>query len=99
MKRSKDFGRFVVTNKDLKVGEILAIEEPHFKILKSDSRYENCQEMNKFQRCAVCLKDNLMHLIPCPSCTSSKKILKLNFINLTLNLFSHVLFNSLHAKS
>lgn len=76
MRKSKNFGRFIVTSQDLKVGEILAIEEPHFKILKSDSRYESCQEMNKYQRCAVCLKDNFMDLIPCPTCTSS------NFFNL-----------------
>lgn len=73
LRRSKSCGRFIVTNKDLKVGDIVAIEEPHFKILKSDSRYESCPELNKYQRCAVCLKDNLMDLIPCPSCTSSKK--------------------------
>jgi tetratricopeptide (TPR) repeat protein len=72
MRKSKNFGRFIVTNEDLKVGDILAIEKPHFKILKSDSRYESCQEMNKYQRCAVCLKDNLMDLIPCLGCNSSK---------------------------
>lgn len=78
LKRSKNFGRYIVTNQELKVGEILAIEEPHFKILKSDSRYESCEEVNKYQRCAVCLRDNLMDLIPCPRCTSSKSI-KINF--------------------
>lgn len=73
LKKSKNFGRFIVAKKDLKVGEILAIEKPHFKILKSDQRYENCSKLNMYQRCANCLKDNLMDLIPCPSCSSSKK--------------------------
>jgi hypothetical protein len=77
LKHSDRFGRYIITNRDLNVGDILAIEEPHFKILKSDSRYDSCHEMNKYQRCAVCLQDNLLDLIPCSMCTSS------NYFNLT----------------
>ncbi|XP_070490712.1 SET and MYND domain-containing protein 4-like isoform X1 [Chironomus tepperi] len=71
LRQSDIFGRYIVTTQDLNVGDILAIEEPHFKIIKSDSRYDSCPEMNKFQRCSVCLKDNLMDLIPCPYCIST----------------------------
>lgn len=70
--RSDKFGRFIITNKDLKVGDIVAIEEPLFKIMKSDGRYENCPQSNIYQRCANCLKDNLLDLKPCELCTSSK---------------------------
>lgn len=72
LKSSKKFGRYIVTNRDLTVGDIVAIEEPHFKIIKSDERYESCRQTNKYQRCAFCLKHNLLDLIPCYGCSSSK---------------------------
>lgn len=72
MKKNKKFGRFIVTTCDLKVGEIIAIERPYFKVMKSDSRYDSCEETNKFQRCANCLKDNYLNLIPCSQCSSSE---------------------------
>ncbi|KAG5672330.1 hypothetical protein PVAND_002464 [Polypedilum vanderplanki] len=65
------FGRHIVTTRDLKVGDMLTFEEPYFKVIKSDSRYESCQELNKYQRCAACLRDNLMDLIPCKKCIST----------------------------
>lgn len=74
LRRSEKFGRYVITNRDLKVGDIVAIEKPHFKIIKSDSRYEGCQGANRYQRCAFCLKSNLLDLIPCETCSSSEWI-------------------------
>lgn len=71
LRKSEKFGRFVITNHDLKVGDIVAIEKPRFRIIKSDGRYEGCQELNKYQRCAFCLKHNLMDLIPCENCSSA----------------------------
>lgn len=71
LRQNDTFGRYIVASQDLKVGDILAIEEPYFKVLKSDARYESCQETNKYQRCSVCLQDNSMDLIPCPECCSS----------------------------
>lgn len=72
LRRSEKFGRYIVTNRDLKVGDIVAIEKPHFKIIKTDSRYDGCDEMNKYQRCAYCLRSNLLDLIPCSTCAVSK---------------------------
>lgn len=72
LRRSEKFGRFIVTNRDLVVGDIVAIEEPFFKIMKSEARYESCPDTNKYQRCAYCLKFNLLDLVPCDGCTSSK---------------------------
>ncbi|CRK89945.1 CLUMA_CG003674, isoform A [Clunio marinus] len=71
LKRSEKYGRFIITNEDLKVGDIVAVEPPHFKIIKTDSRYESCEETNRYQRCVFCLKDNLMDLIPCEICSST----------------------------
>lgn len=72
LRSSEKFGRYIVANRDLKVGDIVAIEKPHFKTIKTDSRYDGCQEMNKYQRCAFCLRSNLLDLIPCPNCLSSE---------------------------
>ncbi|KAJ6641170.1 SET and MYND domain-containing protein 4 [Pseudolycoriella hygida] len=71
LRRSEKFGRYIVANRDLSVGEIVAIEKPHFKIIKSDGRYAGCDGVNKFQRCALCLKSNLLDLIPCTNCSST----------------------------
>lgn len=74
LRRSEKFGRYIVTSKDLKVGDIVAIEQPYFKVIKTDSRYEGCEELNKYQRCTYCLRSNLLDLIPCATCSSSKLI-------------------------
>jgi SET and MYND domain-containing protein 4 len=58
------YGRCVITTKSLKTGDIVAIEEPLFKMLNKNSRYS---------RCAGCLKSNQGSLLPCPGkCTSGE---------------------------
>lgn len=65
------YGRCIITTKSLKTGDIVAIEEPFFRMVNKDSRYS---------RCAGCMKSNLGSLIPCPGkCTTCK--LQLNFMN------------------
>lgn len=51
------YGRCVITTKSLKTGDVVAIEEPLFKMLNKNSR---------LSRCAGCLKWNQGSLIPCP---------------------------------
>lgn len=68
VKCDKKFGRYIIANQDLKVGDILAIEKPFFKILKTDPDDDEYPESNLYQYCANCLNDNLMDLIPCPTC-------------------------------
>lgn len=68
--QNEKYGRYIIATQDLKVGDILAIEDPYFKVLKSDARYDSCRENNKFQRCSVCLQDNSLDLIPCLGCAS-----------------------------
>lgn len=63
LKENKKFGRYIVTNSDLKPGDIIAIEEPFYSF--TDKKV--C-----FSRCAYCLKSNKLSLIPCMSCTNSK---------------------------
>lgn len=64
----KKYGKHIVTNRELKVGDVVAIDTPKFKVIKADSRYSTCFESNTTQRCGNCLKDNLLSLIPCTSC-------------------------------
>lgn len=56
-------GRHIVTTRDLKSGDIIAIEEPFFKCIHPDVRYS---------RCSNCLKTNMLHLVPCKKCANGK---------------------------
>ncbi|KAG5677365.1 hypothetical protein PVAND_007129 [Polypedilum vanderplanki] len=50
------YGRYIKTNRPLHTGEVIAIEEPLFKMPNKDVRYK---------RCSNCLKSNQMNLLPC----------------------------------
>ncbi|CAO1315019.1 unnamed protein product [Diamesa serratosioi] len=65
------YNRKVVTTKRLKPGDVVAIEEPIFKILKADPHYGHCSQYNIYESCVNCLEPNLLSLIPCPSCNSA----------------------------
>lgn len=54
------FGRYIITNRDLKIGDLIAIEESFCLSLQAQYAY---------QRCLYCLSENLNSLIPCNSCT------------------------------
>ena len=71
VKSDKKYGRYITTNKPLNVGDIIAIEKPFFKIIKTDPEDDEYPETNVYQYCASCLSDNLMDLIPCPHCLST----------------------------
>ncbi|KAG5671093.1 hypothetical protein PVAND_001307 [Polypedilum vanderplanki] len=71
LKYDKKYGRHIVTNKDLSVGDIVAIEDPVFQVIKADDRYSTCYNSNVYQRCSNCLNENLLDLIPCESCTKT----------------------------
>lgn len=61
VKSSDKFGRFVTASKELKVGSVIAFEEPYLKVIKPSNHYN---------RCSFCLEDNLLDLIPCSGCAS-----------------------------
>jgi SET and MYND domain-containing protein 4 len=71
VKCDKKYGRFLITNKDLEVGNIVAIEKPFFKILKSDPDDAEYPQSNAYHYCANCLTDNLFDLIPCGGCSQT----------------------------
>lgn len=62
VKKNIEFGRYVVTNQDVKAGQILAVEEPFLTIILPELRY---------QRCTHCLRESQMNLLPCKGCTSA----------------------------
>lgn len=68
VKIDKQYGRFITTNRSLKVGDIIAIEKPFFSILLPESNFLGIPESNVFQRCSNCLKANDLDLIPCATC-------------------------------
>lgn len=61
------YGRSIITDRPLRTGDVVIIEEPFFKMPNKDVRYK---------RCANCMKSNLMSLLPCTQlcCVSSKWI-------------------------
>lgn len=52
-------GVFLITNRDLKAGDMIAITEPFVRFPVDTSSY----------RCNYCLADNFMNFIPCSGCT------------------------------
>lgn len=61
IKQDDTFGRYVITNKDLNVGDIIAIDEPFAFIVPKSKQFERCEH---------CYIENTMSLIPCRWCTA-----------------------------
>lgn len=59
IKKNNKYGRHVVTNHDIRVGQILAIEEPFCTTITADDQYNLCYN---------CGLQNCMSLIPCENC-------------------------------
>jgi SET and MYND domain-containing protein 4 len=59
IKKDDNFGRYVITTRDMNPGDVIAVEEPMFKMIYDTGRY---------QRCSNCLKVNMLNLIPCDKC-------------------------------
>lgn len=68
VKTDKEFGRHIVTERKLKAGDVIVIEEPFIALLTSQSR---------FKRCTNCLGQFSLNLLPCPSCTGEDSFTKL----------------------
>lgn len=62
MRESKELGRYIVTNRDLSVGKVIAIEDSFCSWTLPSVRYS---------RCANCLEECDFSLIPCEYCTST----------------------------
>jgi SET and MYND domain-containing protein 4 len=59
---NEKFGRHLIANRDLKVGDTVLLEKPF------ESRLH---DLHKYRRCTNCLAENELTLIPCPDCTSA----------------------------
>lgn len=58
--QDEKFGRYLITNRDLKAGDVVALEKPFSKVLDTKLHYINCN---------YCLDDNFLILKPCKGCT------------------------------
>lgn len=68
VKQDEKYGRHIITHRDLKVGDVVSIEKPFSSILISESKFLKIPELNIYQRCSNCLKENALDLMPCDSC-------------------------------
>lgn len=64
VKSNEKYGRYIITNIDLSVGDIVAIEEPSCQILFDVTK--------SYSYCVYCCKDELLDLLPCSDCVTSK---------------------------
>lgn len=63
LKQSDAFGRYLVAQQDLSVGNVVMIERPFIVCLRPNMRYK---------RCAHCMAGDKRHaLVPCPTCTNT----------------------------
>lgn len=62
VEENSDFGRHVIADMDLEVGDVICIEEAFVKVI---------QPQQRFNRCTNCLKEVPHLLFPCKSCTNA----------------------------
>lgn len=55
------FGRFIKTNRDLRPGDIIAVEEPLLRFTDFKA-----MDFHKYHRCFNCFKSNKLNLLPGP---------------------------------
>lgn len=99
MRNDDTFGRFIITNCDMRTGEIVVIEEPFLKIVDDFACH---------LRCSNCLKSNMMNLLPSQLCASNmfcsqkclneaNEIYHENEVNMNCIEFTQrILFQALH---
>lgn len=63
LKVDQQFGRHIITDKPLNVGDVIVNEKPFCKVL---------HEQFIYQRCGWCFTDNIMSLMPCVNCAKGK---------------------------
>ena len=101
-KSRNGIGFNITTTQDLKIGDILAIEEPFCTSALSTRDVVtqlNTEKRVVYKRCHHCHKDNFLDLIKCNECERGKSILIHNCLSFNqLFTFSHVLFNKMQSK-
>lgn len=86
MSTNDKYGRHVISNRALKVGDVIAIEQPFCSVLIAKTKFHEKSESNIFQRCSNCLKENSMDLIPCETCCKGNQITNYTILKYNLNL-------------
>lgn len=71
LKSNPQFGRHIVTNENLSIGDIVAIEKPFSSLLLPSFAQK---------RCLNCLAQCKLNLIPCRGCTSGKIVKSILFV-------------------
>jgi len=69
---NKKYGRHIIASKDLKAGDVIAIEKHFVKVFYQVPKNEAAYKHILYQYCAYCLNTNKIDLIPCDGCTTSK---------------------------
>jgi len=75
---NEKYGRHIIANRDLKAGDVIAIEKHSLKVEYSVPSSTSESANVYYQFCAHCFQTNKMDLIPCDGCTSSKLLLLTN---------------------
>lgn len=65
LRKNERFGQHIITNKDLEIGDIIAIDEPVFEVFEREAITPS--------RCKFCFKGNFLSLLPCHFCTNGEK--------------------------
>lgn len=63
LRESEKFGRYIITDADLRVGDIIALEPLYVGVPRNLERYS---------RCHSCFKTNMMNLMPCSHCAEGE---------------------------
>lgn len=63
LREDEQFGRYIITDADLRVGDIIALEPLYVGVPRN---------LEQFSRCHNCFKTNMMNLIPCSHCAEGE---------------------------
>lgn len=59
---NKVYGRHLITNRDLKPGDVIMVEKPFAPVIDLNAAYQKCNN---------CLSSRFYNLIPCPECVGA----------------------------
>lgn len=67
--QSQDMTHYIISDRSLKVGDVIAIEAPFFNVATSRDNWNYFKEVDStHQRCYHCFNHNYMNLMPCSGC-------------------------------
>jgi len=95
LKTSEKYGNYLITNRDLITGDIIAIE-PFL------TKFASLSIERSYERCAFCLCHNFFSLIPCDGCCNSKLnvfICSTHILITPVTLSSNVLFGNVQIAT